>query len=517
MQRLVILGIVLLFPAGAIAQDATVAQTQGAKTARAQAIADRRVAIDNAATDASLRSSIAVPKFELAAEVAEDKKTATAKVGFAWPSNFTGEFGFSGAFDQKPRRSPLTSLRQLSPGSSAWFALSWKQPRVWFDYAQMNTVCLQAAWAEDTSALQFDCRLSTLPAESFAERLAAVAVTPARGLCQQFMRAVHTGTEVAAGDVSSECELFDLNAFERQHGERYTASYKARYDALVASANVAAAADLCNEFRRSRALPSAGSKCDPAGFGKQETVDFARSWKARFDSFRTEREAEICNEYRRAKGLAPTNASDCRPVGEDPVFLRSFKDRFAATHRWLGSPILNARVDVGRPSFEYREESNPTADATEVNKYSHAVTGTAGWLTASDLLFAFNVTFGQSWRAPDAIELCQPISGTVATKCEEEIVLGPPKPKRKALLEWQVQRPIGPTALALFLTVNARRTEKEHKREWGIEAPFYFLKDKGGGLAGGVVFNYRHGPDNAGIVKDTVDVSVFIGQVFKAF
>jgi hypothetical protein len=512
-MRVALVGGFLLWSLEAVAQTPTPRPQKDPRTIQAEAA--RRDAVENAATDASLRSPLAVPKFEFSVEVADDKKTATAKMGFAWFHNLTGELGFSGVFDQKADRSPLTSLRRLSPDSSAWFAAAWKPVRISFDAVAMNAVCLQAAWASGQSFLDFDCRSSQLPDDSFADRIKGAAHTPPRALCQQFVRAMEYRKD-NTGKQTIDCDHLDFAALERNYSDSYTKSYVARYEALVGIKDTAGAAKLCNEFRQSRGLPSAGAECDPADFSKSQALDFARSWKDRFASFASELAAAICDEYRMALGQDPTKMPDCTQLTPDPVFSQSFKKRFDATNKWLGNPVFNARVDVGRPAFKFSDASDLSRPQAEEDHYSYSFTGTAGWLTPSDLLTAINLIVGKSWKAADAVELCQPLSGTMAVTCEEDVALGPPTSKTKSLFELQIQRPIGPTAAAMFLTLNTKVTDVEHKHEWGIVAPFYFMKDKSGGLAGGVVFNYQHGPDKAGHMANRFEVSVFVGQVFKA-
>jgi hypothetical protein len=75
--------------------------------------------------DPSLRSPLAVPTVQLAAEVGDDRKSATGKVGFGLTPQWSGELGFTGAYNQDGPASQPTSLRRLTDGSSIWAATTW--------------------------------------------------------------------------------------------------------------------------------------------------------------------------------------------------------------------------------------------------------------------------------------------------------------------------------------------------------------------------------------------------------
>ena len=99
-----------------------VAPVAGAQDAAAQLPADSLTA---AAIDPSMRSPVVVPAVQLAAEIADDQKLATVKVGFPVMPAWTAEVGFTAAFDRDlPARIPA-SLRRLTAGSSFWGATTW--------------------------------------------------------------------------------------------------------------------------------------------------------------------------------------------------------------------------------------------------------------------------------------------------------------------------------------------------------------------------------------------------------
>ena len=477
------------------------AQGQTEADSRRERTKQRAQEVESAATDPSLRSAIATPKAEFIAEIAEDKKKATAKMGFELRPGLTGEAGFTGAFDNKAGRSRITSLRELSPGSTGWFALTFKKYRLKFDWVQMNAVCRQAAWATGERVQAFDCRQSTLPAESFSARLAELAANPSprRLVCQQFLRAVLPEADLLAGkDFATDCDDITAAALAATDG-RFNATYADRLAA--AGPNASAALAICNEFRRSRGW-SMNPKCDPADFDAEEKSDFAKSWQQRFASAGHDTEVAICNEYRRSKGELPRDTGGCAPPAADPLFDLSLQERLASTYHWLATPIFGLKTEVGRTTFKFRD------DLLAETKKSHAnysVTSTLGVLTAGDILYAVNYSLGRSYEAGDPTELCQPLDGHMATTCDADVVLSGPTQENRHQLELQLKGYLGPDVGAQLLV-----TRDLKKDAWGFEAPIYFLKNGDGGLAGGLVLSYRTD-------KKSFEASVFIGQVFSVF
>lgn len=459
--------------------------------------------VESAVTDASLRSPLAVPKAVFEVEIGEDKKKATAKIGLAWGAHATSEAGFTGAFDQKAPISKLTSLRELTSGSHAWFATTWKKYRVQLsDWTLAPVVCRQAAWAVGKAPDDFDCVDEDLPSTSFAEDLAALKhVSFERRVCQEFVRSRLTLDELAKGaDLSSGvCDSPEqLIALQTTSGAAFTETYEARY---AGARDAAAGLAVCNEFRRSRRLPPL-STCDPSEFDDAEKKAFGQSWADRFEQSRTVREAAICDAYRRARGEAPTGRGACAPATGDPLFTESFQSRYRRGYAWHGTPMWGFRVEGSRPTFKFFD------DDLEAQKQTHAAYAFsvhAGWLTPGEVLFSLQFRRGESWKAPDPTELCRPLGETGATTCQADAVLGAPSRRDVRQLEFQVKSPLGgDAALSVIVTRDFER------RAWGLEAPLYFMSNKDGGLAGGVVVGYTHERGKG----SAVSASVFVGQVF---
>lgn len=79
--------------------------------------------------DPSLRSTLAAPSVQVAAEIKDDTKFATGKLGFTIKPAWTGELGFTGAFDHELAAGRPSSLRRLTDDSSIWAAATWIRPR----------------------------------------------------------------------------------------------------------------------------------------------------------------------------------------------------------------------------------------------------------------------------------------------------------------------------------------------------------------------------------------------------
>ncbi len=465
------------------------------------------------ARDPSFRTRLAVPLVDFNAEVAKDKKTATAKVGFDFGDNVVSEIGVTGVFDESGDRSALTSLRDLTPGSELWVALNWRRYRVKAVHSQLEQVCREAAWAIGKSFGEFICRETTLSSTSFAARLQKQEIESNVPLiCTDFSRAVGTAIEVVRGQSSLDCRRSESEILQsiRSLGEtvkdQLSTSYAVRYAAATSEAEKLT---ICNEYRRSEGLPPTRS-CDATALADQP--NWKRSWQARFDAatvaevtnrVRLERNAqmaEICAEADRARGITPTGRAECADQSE--IFNRSFKERYSAAYRWAYTPIVGVRHDRSRHKFEFVNAIlTPQASQTET---SRVWTGTVGILTPGGTLMAVNYANSSSWKAQSMKIVCEPLANTNATTCGDRIIGGPQREDRQQT-EVEIKRRLAGTfAVGLYLT-------RDHElNAWGFEVPIYFVKNDMGGLSGGIVTSYRSD-------MRRYDVSVFIGQAFDLY
>ena len=466
-----------------------------------------------ATRDPSLSTRLAVPLVDFSAELAKDKKTATAKAGFDFSDDFVTEFGVTGAFDDTSDRTALTSLRELTPGSKLWGALNWRRFRVKAMYSKLEQVCREAAWAAGVSFTEFECLESKLPDTAFAARLQPTTIESNVPLvCTDFARALGTAADVVHGQSSLDCRQSEgeiLQAVRALGGtakDQLSMSYAARH---AAAATDAAKLAICNEYRRSERLPPVDT-CDASALVKENNWNM--TWQARFDEAtvnavtkraRAEQDAqaaEICAEFDRARGLTPSGRTDCADQSE--LFTKSFKERYSAAYRWAYTPMLGVRYDTSRSNFNFVDATlvtQPTqTEATRV------WTGTLGVLTPGDMFFAVNYSNAQGWRAQAKRTVCQPLANTNATTCAEKTI-GAPRPENRQQTELEIKRRLGSAfAAGFYLT-------RDHELEaWAVEVPIYFIKNDTDGLSGGIVASYRSD-------EKRYDLSVFIGQAFDLY
>ncbi len=487
----------------AVAQPAW-SQSAGSETT---ALRDLRERATTATVDPSSRTRLVVPSIDFSAEIGKDKKSATAKAGFDLSPSLTGGFGVTGAFDESEDRSVLTSLRSLSPGSSVWASLTWKRYRVKALLKRQEQICRQAAWAEGKGLFDFKCRQSELPTTSFAEELAVKADDSNVGeVCDRFVYAIMTPGQFLSGTpVGIDCRATDdvILASVRDHAARGAIIDRSFADRAAVARGPAEQLAVCNDFRRTRGEPPV-AECDISKFAKDE--EWTLSWDAQFKAATpgapsNAQAIAVCEKYERASGKVPTGSAACAPANPEELFDISFRERYATSYRWLGTPILSVRFEADRTSFNYLDAA--LAKQTETHA-GHAWTATVGLLTAGDTLFALNYADARGWKAKPKTSLCRPVADTDATACADA-VLGPPEARIHRQIEGEIKRRLTKSVGgALYVT---RDMELD---AWGVEVPFYFLKDGNGGWSGGIVASYRSD-------EKRYDVAVFVGQVFDLF
>ena len=120
----------------------------GAQTVAASTPGESKIV---ALIDPALRSPLATPTVQLAAEMGADSKYATGKVGVAFSPRWTGEVGITAAFDQDLPVQQASSLRRLTKGSSLWGAATWTASRA----NRRATPMLSARLAASRSGFDF--------------------------------------------------------------------------------------------------------------------------------------------------------------------------------------------------------------------------------------------------------------------------------------------------------------------------------------------------------------------------
>src|SRR4029453_16123185 len=148
---------------------------------------------------------------------------------------------------------------------------------------------------------------------------------------------------------------------------------------------------------------------------------------------------------------------------------------------WLLTPIVSLRAQATRSTFNYLDGA---LQALEVSHTAPGYSATFGVLTADDMLMAVNWIHNATWQGRAKVDVCRPIEGTGATRCQQGVI-GAPLEKRYRVIEGQVKRFITNSfAAEVFLSHDLE------EKAWAVELPLYFIQDRTGGLSGGVVASY---------------------------
>lgn len=162
--------------------------------------------------------------------------------------------------------------------------------------------------------------------------------------------------------------------------------------------------------------------------------------------------------------------------------------------------FLTLKGDVGPQTFKYVTPGAFAAAERKANSYSLAAD--LGVLWASNIYTTVGFRKERGYKAADSQAVCQQ---DAPTACALKIVGGPtPQPRR--ILEFEMRRYVRQD---LGLQVIVSRDLEAG--ETSLEVPFYFIKDKDGGLNAGVAYGRAWSRDNT-----TGDrITVFVGSTFK--
>lgn len=168
---------------------------------------------------------------------------------------------------------------------------------------------------------------------------------------------------------------------------------------------------------------------------------------------------------------------------------------------------LSVKGDVSTEIFKF-SDSTTLQDAKD-RRWSRSGAVTLGYLTAANVYVAASGRLERTYEAAKTQAVCTIVELQTATACSNKTV-GGPTGKTLAITEGEARRylpPAGPLTLGIAGII---RRDWENK-ETAIEVPLYFVKDKDGGLTGGVSAGYLWSP------KDDVKgarFTVFVGQAF---
>jgi hypothetical protein len=108
-----------------------------------------------------------------------------------------------------------------------------------------------------------------------------------------------------------------------------------------------------------------------------------------------------------------------------------------------------------------------------------------------------------AYKGGDTVEVCSPVGTTGSSTCSDEVVGAPGDPDRTNTVSLEVKQFFG-AHFAVAPKINHDFT----KSITGIEAPIYLLRDKTGGLTGGVTLGWRSD-------KKELTASAFVGSVLR--
>ena len=150
---------------------------------------------------------------------------------------------------------------------------------------------------------------------------------------------------------------------------------------------------------------------------------------------------------------------------------------------WLSS----VDVTFAAPrEFEYFD-----TDSLAMRKETHdglAVTAGIGLLlvTKGYLFFGVSGRYEEGFKEKDKKRICSPIGTSESLSCQE-IPVGAPEEKKRKLVQFEVRQFVRGGHLGF----NPKVTYDFVVEKPAIDFPIYFLKDKNGGLNGGVAAGYR--------------------------
>jgi len=168
---------------------------------------------------------------------------------------------------------------------------------------------------------------------------------------------------------------------------------------------------------------------------------------------------------------------------------------------------VSLKGDVGPETFKFSDAT--TFASTDERKWSGSGAVVVGFLTPQNLYVAGSVRFDRTYEAAKSQALCTIGALDQITACPNKIVGGPAE-KTLKVTEVELRKYLPPIAGLTFGVAGIVRRDWKQD-DTTVEVPLYFLKDKEGGLSGGVSGGYVWSSD-----KDTKGArfTVFVGQTF---
>jgi hypothetical protein len=173
-----------------------------------------------------------------------------------------------------------------------------------------------------------------------------------------------------------------------------------------------------------------------------------------------------------------------------------------------GAWYFSLAGNLAPETFKF-SDATTFADAKE-RDWSGSGSAIFGYLFSRNVYIAGAVRFDRSYEAAKAQALCSIGALDQTTACPSKTV-GPPTAKTLKVTEGEVRKYLRIIpSLNIGASFIARRDWEE--KTTSAEVPLYFIKDKDGGLSGGVSFGYVWSADaNSKGARFTV----FVGQTFS--
>lgn len=201
-------------------------------------------------------------------------------------------------------------------------------------------------------------------------------------------------------------------------------------------------------------------------------------------------------------GITETGCDLNTLAGKDPS-VRTYLNEYYRT-TWFGT----FKAEVGREKFEF-VNATTFADAFKTTYPA------SGSLMFGALIAPFNwfataaVRLENGYKAADEQAVCAPPPADRSQACPVKVV-GVPNSKRREVFEAEIRKFL-PTPSKYPVGVSAVFRRDWRQNETSLEAPIYLVKDKDGGLSGGVSVGYvwaRKKEDGG------ARFTLFVGQTF---
>jgi hypothetical protein len=202
--------------------------------------------------------------------------------------------------------------------------------------------------------------------------------------------------------------------------------------------------------------------------------------------------------------------------GEDNSGIKeegcNFEELDQATVRTALAPyrrttwFFTGEASTGPETFKFADPLALAGDDVKQTQWSKAVSGKAGFLLSNNVYASFGVRIEKAYEAQKNKAVCPAVPAPQPVACAIKPV-GEPDPKRRNVVEAEVRRFIGPHA---GISSIARWDWNEGDKS--IEVPLYLVRDKDGGLRGGIAYGHvwSSKPDSSGD-----SLTIFVSQTFS--